>query len=298
MDILIPLGTGSNWQNNELRYCLRSIERYATGYDRIFVVGANPGFLKTTTDYTDNTDNRIPEIPIRSHPCHPWLKFFPVSDIPGNKQAAIAYKILWAFHHTDISDEIAFWNDDYILTEPVDVTRIGFYHRGTLEESAGAYHHTHSYRKCLQLTQRRLDSLKRPALDYDIHVPVRYRRESFCALASLWMESAVSQSGYVVKSMYCNHYSETTDYTDNTDSRKSGIPIRAHPCNPWLNPEFLSDCKIRSRSLGEIETQIAGRWIFSYSDTALYDTGIPIPENTGLKKWLSDRFPNKSTFEL
>ena len=46
MDIVIPLGTGSRWQNNELRFALRSIEKYLTGYDKIFIIGECPSYLQ------------------------------------------------------------------------------------------------------------------------------------------------------------------------------------------------------------------------------------------------------------
>lgn len=41
MQIVIPIGIGSNWDNNELRYCLRSINEYLGDVD--LVVLGEPG---------------------------------------------------------------------------------------------------------------------------------------------------------------------------------------------------------------------------------------------------------------
>lgn len=45
MDILYVIGTGSHWDNNELRYSMRSIEKNCTGIDNVFVVGEKPKFV-------------------------------------------------------------------------------------------------------------------------------------------------------------------------------------------------------------------------------------------------------------
>lgn len=45
MDILYVVGTGSKWDNNELRYSLRSIEKNCSGIDRVFLVGYKPDFV-------------------------------------------------------------------------------------------------------------------------------------------------------------------------------------------------------------------------------------------------------------
>ena len=44
MDILYVVGTGSKWDNNELRYSLRSIDKYGINIDRVFIVGTKPDF--------------------------------------------------------------------------------------------------------------------------------------------------------------------------------------------------------------------------------------------------------------
>ena len=45
IDVVIPLGTGSRWQDNELRYCLRSIEKNLSGVNEVVIVGEKPKWL-------------------------------------------------------------------------------------------------------------------------------------------------------------------------------------------------------------------------------------------------------------
>lgn len=47
MDIVIPLGTGSEWNDNdELRYCLRSFEKNLKDLGNVYIVGHKPAWLQ------------------------------------------------------------------------------------------------------------------------------------------------------------------------------------------------------------------------------------------------------------
>ena len=45
MDILYVVGRGSTWNNNELKYSLRSIAKNGINVDRVFIVGYIPDFI-------------------------------------------------------------------------------------------------------------------------------------------------------------------------------------------------------------------------------------------------------------
>jgi len=45
IDVVYPLGSGSAWDNNELRYSLRSLENNLLDLGRVFVVGQRPPWL-------------------------------------------------------------------------------------------------------------------------------------------------------------------------------------------------------------------------------------------------------------
>lgn len=180
MDVVIPLGRSSCWRNNELRICLRSIEKFGTGFDRIFVIGEQPGFLS----------NRV--------------SFHQVPEIRGNKEARIAFKIRWAFRKTDIADDAVMFNDDFVLNAPTDLSQLGYYQRGPLGEAIVKQHNP-TYRNSLFATHKALRAAGKPDLHYDIHVPMIYRREQFLGLEAWWQRSLKDRHGFVVKSTYANN---------------------------------------------------------------------------------------------
>ena len=51
MDILYVVGTGSLWNNNELRYSLRSIAKNGGNVGRVFIVGYKPNFVSDLVTY-------------------------------------------------------------------------------------------------------------------------------------------------------------------------------------------------------------------------------------------------------
>lgn len=51
MDVLYILGSGSPFNNDELRYSLRSLEKNGVNVSRVIVVGENPGFLSENVEY-------------------------------------------------------------------------------------------------------------------------------------------------------------------------------------------------------------------------------------------------------
>jgi len=46
MDIVYVLGSGSEWDDNEIRFSLRSVEKYLTGVGNVYIIGKKPNFLK------------------------------------------------------------------------------------------------------------------------------------------------------------------------------------------------------------------------------------------------------------
>jgi len=260
MDILIPLGTETGWQNNELRYCLRSIDRFATGYDRVFVVGEDPGFLAHEIS-TGTSFGRKADI---SHGLNGSSALVRLPEISSNRDARIAWKILWAFANTDIADEVAVFDDDYVLVAPMDVRALDYFQQGPLFNSATNSAATTVYRDSLRATASALMAAGKPALDYDVHFPIVYRRKDYMALAPWWERSRADGHGFVIHSVYANNLL------------------------PAPGP-FMQDCKIRFFHDGVFEDQIRGRVLFSYSDGALV--------NGGFKTWLEKQFPDKSKWE-
>src|SRR4051812_35587008 len=109
MDILIPLGRGSSWQNNELRYALRSVEKHLSGYDNIFIVGEKPDWIQNIT-----------HIPFEDKPGY------------GNRDRNIFNKILAGIKDERLSYEFMFMSDDHFFTADFSATRFPYYYRCNL----------------------------------------------------------------------------------------------------------------------------------------------------------------------
>lgn len=180
MDALYILGRGSKWDNNELRYSLRSLARHVHGLGRVFVVGTDPKWLSDAVTYVAK------------------------KDASAFKEFNIAEKIAWTFQHTDISNDVLFLNDDHFLLRNITAATYPYFHRGPLlNATAGRVGAV--YRMCLINTHKMLAASGRPQFHFDVHTPIRYNRQKFLGLSRTWQDSLKKgKYGYVVKSSYCN----------------------------------------------------------------------------------------------
>lgn len=189
IDVVIPLGKGSTWQNNELRYCLRSIEKHLKNYRNIFIVGELPAFIHHS----------------------PFTIHLPVPDGHSSNPARnIFQKLVAACYEDELSEEFIYFNDDYILTQDVDATTLPHYHKEhNLKESAGRVQQGNTFRTALENTAKALEAKGHPITNFDIHVPMRINKEKFLHLQQYnW----VVPYGYTAKSLYCNSVGITGEF--------------------------------------------------------------------------------------
>lgn len=236
IDILLPLGPGSHHNDIELRYALRSIERYAVNLRRVVVIGAIPAWLRET--------DRVLPVPLREFRC--------------NKAARIARKVSYAFERLDVTDTIAFWNDDYVLLRDRDLTTIPDHYRGLLWRQGND-----GWSTLLNHTARTLHAAGLPQRHYDIHVPILYERDKWLAINDWWKRCRNDSRGLVAKSIYGNNHCTATAVS-------------------------TSDCKLKATWRARVDSVAAHRWVLSYGDVAL---------RTGLTRWLAKRFPDPSACE-
>lgn len=97
-DIVYILGTGSIFNNEELRYSLRSVQMFIKGVRNVFVVGEDPGFLSDNVIYIPAKD---------IYPCD--LK---------NKDRNLWHKLEIACRHPLISEDFLFSADDNLVLKP------------------------------------------------------------------------------------------------------------------------------------------------------------------------------------
>lgn len=172
--IVLPLGRGSRNNDLELRYCLRSIENYLTGYGDIFIVGEYPDWLQGCIHI----------------PCPDY------GDKTYDKERNIFGKILEACADDRVTDNFMFMNDDHYLRETNEAGKFPYYYEGLLtwKRTVTDYKHT---------VQNTVNLIGGDALYADIHCPIIYNKKSFSTLASYdWSVSF----GYCIKTLYCKMF--------------------------------------------------------------------------------------------
>lgn len=176
--IVIPLGKGSHWRNNELRYCLRSFEKYLSNIGDVIIVGELPDWITNVThiEAKDNPDENF-------------------------KERNIYEKILIACGYHGVSDDFLFANDDHILLSPFDINAFPYFFKEDLWEYAKRNLGNESYHRTLANTISYLVPRGIEPRNFDTHVPIIYNKDKFLKLQQLnWDEIG----GYAIKSMYCN----------------------------------------------------------------------------------------------
>jgi hypothetical protein len=177
MEAVYLLGTGSPFQNEELRYSLRSLDTYAWGITRVILVGECPSWINR---------EHVEHIPFKEE---------------GPKDYRIAAKILHVCEQRIVTKPFLFCNDDFFFTKPFEASHYPYFYKGDLinHPPRTAYQHQ------LLFTKDYLSSQRLPTKHFDVHTPIIYDPMLFKALKPVW-EYSKNTIGLVVKSTYCNHY--------------------------------------------------------------------------------------------
>lgn len=169
IDIVYVVGRGSQWNDAELKYSLRSICKHTT-HRNVYVIGHKPSFVTNVIH-------------------------IPANDVP-RKELSILRKILIACEEEDLTQEFLFMNDDHFFVQDVKIEEYPFYHQDTLAQEIKKRPKC-PYREEIERTERFLGS----GLYFDIHTPIRYDKNLFVE----FMEKCPWDRGdMVIKSLYAN----------------------------------------------------------------------------------------------
>lgn len=181
MDIVYILGSGSKWNNNELRYSLRSLEKHFP-HRNVFIVGEFPNWLRNV-NHMDVNDA------------------FPYSD--GGKLRNAVRKIRAACEDERISDQFVLMNDDFFFLE--DCTEIKPFSLGSMQQTIDR-HITQKgyYYEALVRTKRYLEEkgIKDPTC-YAIHCPIVYDKKKFLQMTD---GLDLMKAGYAIRTIYGNTF--------------------------------------------------------------------------------------------
>ena len=234
MDIVYPLGTGSVWENNELRFSLRSVEENLIGLGRVWVVGEKPSWL-----------TGVEHIPMKDPTGVPWR----------NSLA----KIREACKRAELSPEFLYMNDDFFLTQPVDIMKFPFIYKGNLPSGRRASRLLSLNRK--ESTTGLLVNMRLTTSDYDCHAPFRLEKGKVLALPV----DDKTPGAFHWRSLYGNLYNVGGEKRDEV----------------LLFPR---------RTLPDIKNYLSDKSYFAIASHAGKDWKV--------RQYITQRWPNKSKYEL
>jgi len=176
VDAVYPLGTGSRWDNNELRYSLRALEKNFLDLGRVFIVGR----------------------------CPPWLTGAVHLDVPDshkhNKDANLIDKVLAACR-AGVSDKFVRSSDDQLILRPCHADDLKPYHHGDFL-SREAKQVRGGWKQRLLRTCKLLRSLGMPTRHHDTHIPTIYDRDLFVKIVTAC--NYRDDIGYTINTLYHN----------------------------------------------------------------------------------------------
>lgn len=172
IDVVIPMGTGSQSGDNELRFCLRAIERLLKGYRNIYIVGHLPRWCTNV-------------VHVKHNEYHP-------------KANNIHDKIAAACNHPDITDDFILFNDDYFLVQAVDAPIYPYYYSDSALDEVMQRPKADPYRRLVVDTYSEINT----ARYYDIHCPIVINKEAFLSQPY----NRKYEGGILVKTSYCAHF--------------------------------------------------------------------------------------------
>lgn len=153
MDLVIPLLPASANNHTELRYALRSFEKFLP-HDRLILIGGHPNWL-----VFDNVVN----IPFRDDPQPPF------------REANIYLKIKYYVEKISKGDPFIFANDDYFLLAPWKADE-PYPNKGSLSDAVKSRGELDPYRKTIKNTARLIGY---DAPNLDVHAPMTVYPEIF-----------------------------------------------------------------------------------------------------------------------
>lgn len=174
------LGNGSRWQDNEIRFSLRSLQKYVP-HNRVFVVGERPAWLQNI--------EHIPAIDgFEKHTAARKLK-------------NAIHKIRTACLHPDVGEKFVLMNDDFFFLR--NVSCIETVHLGPINEAIREHSTKDGYYYAAMIETRDLLNASgfEVPMNYEAHYPMVIEKRKFLKMSEsiTWHDT-----GYLFRSIYGN----------------------------------------------------------------------------------------------
>lgn len=179
MDVLYILKSSpSNNGDEELRYSLRSLEKFCPDVDCVYITGGLPSFIKKdTVIHTPADDIGVPAV---NH----W------------------HKVRQTIEKTNRSDDFVLMYDDVFFVRKTCFKDYPLYYKGVLPS---VLDENSLYRQTLYNTRLCINNHKgKTFLDFGVHCPIVYNREAFMRMDGIFEEVKKEKPAYSVRSVYGN----------------------------------------------------------------------------------------------
>lgn len=178
-DVVYVVGHGTGWNDNELRFSLRSLDKYVTGIGTVYVVGKCPAFLADVVHIN-------------------WPDHYTC------KERNIMEKVAAACGHPDLSQKFLHVHDDHFALAPVDAGQVpDFAGWVDLEKLAASVSPRNPWRESVINTVNALKAGGHPLWNFDIHTPIVLDKTAYPETMDRYDWKGTAR-GFVVKSLYAN----------------------------------------------------------------------------------------------
>lgn len=177
-DVVYVLGGGSPWNDNELRFSLRSLEAYIGGIRNVYLVGAVPSWIT-------------------------GVIALPYPDRYTCKERNIMEKVAYACGHPDLSDNFLHVHDDHFALAPMNAADIPNWCGGPLDNLARTVEKRNHWRDAVLNTFNALKAEGHTVHNFDLHTPILFNKGQYPETMDLY-DWRGQDRGFVVKSLYAN----------------------------------------------------------------------------------------------
>jgi hypothetical protein len=191
ISVVIPLGTSSIWgEDEELKHCLRSVEKHLIGVGEVFIVGVLPKWATNVIHIAAKDEVGV-----------------------QNRSKNIFNKIMLAVADNRVTDDFLFMNDDHFLKHDFVANEFPYHYREhDMIETVNRIKKLEWWKSLVTNTRDYLIANGKPVKMFDTHCPIVFNRNKFRELENVdWSKP----NGYGIKSLYANiHLIQGTYYPD------------------------------------------------------------------------------------
>jgi hypothetical protein len=270
MTIFIPLGTGSNWGNNELKYCLRSLEEnLLDDFEVICYYQKKPNL---------NIKGRKID---RWYPQKAYYYYNRVKNYENYFD--VLNKVDKFVNSNDCPEYFLYLYDDILLINKIVSNEIFNLPQFKVNEKSYLYNEKSKWGRTVNEALR----LSNGALNFEHHLPMIYKRD---LLKEMFNKFPIKEQliPYALGTLYFNFFPQESSniHLNDLPNYKCGF----EGMGGYMNRQ----CVYKQDSVEEIESVVKNKIFCNYNDEALAWKAPEYP----LKKWIELTFNKPSRYEF